>query len=271
MMVSCSRMKNRKASNFCSLTQSVGFVCSGLITWCCTIQRCYLTVPEEDLISLLDWHITVMNCYSEPNKKCLESHRVHAINWDRLLKGKEKLRRRDNTIKSSLSGAEVEHRLLIFSFTSLPFSLNPPCLKDRCNMIVSTCLVSFLRLIDFLVSLYHIYWQPESPLEALVSKLDFQRKGPEFHPAYLPCRKTVQSLMLSQEWGIIKQKIQSFCHQEFLFQAKHLMAILIFWLLKWTKPWTWTQIQSKLEQSVPCHTPKKHLYLKSFLIPSVPS
>lgn len=212
--------KNGKASNFCSLTQSVGFVCSGLITWCCTILRCYLTVPVEDLISLWDWHIAVMNCYSEPSKKCLQSHRVHANYWNRLLRREERVRERETTMKSSLSGAEIifelEHGLLIFTFafSFVPFSLNPPCSKHWCNMIVSIWLVSFLRLIDFLVSLYRIRWQPESPSETLVPKLDFQRKGPGFHPAYLPCGNAVQSLLSSQEQGVRKQQIQSFCHHE---------------------------------------------------------
>lgn len=150
----------------------------------------------------------------------------------------------------------------------MPFSLNLLCLKDCCNIIVSTCLVSFLRLIDFSVSLYRIHWQPESPLETLVPKLEFRKKGPGFHPDYPSCRKAVQSLCHPKSKGT-EQKIQSFCHQEFLFQVKHFMAILIF-LPKQTKPWPWIEIQSELERSVPCHSPTKQLYMKSFLIPPIP-
>ena len=223
MMVLCACMKNGKTSDFCSLTQSVGFVCSGLITWCCTTLRCYLTVPEEDLISLLDWHITVISCHSEPSKNCLQSRRVHANYWDRLLRGKERVSEREATMKSALLGAEIifelEYGLLIFTFTFsfVPFSWNPPWLKHCCNVIASTWLVAFLRLIDFLVSLYRIRWQPELPSETLVPKLNFQRKGPGFHLAYLPCGKAVHSLMSSREQGIKKQQIQSFCHHELLF------------------------------------------------------
>lgn len=135
MTVLCALLKNGKTSHFCSLTQSVGFVCSGLITWCCTTPRRYLTVPEEDLVSLLDWHFTGISCHSESSKNRLQSHRVRANYWDKLLRGKEGVR----------EGETILRGLLIFAFTFslVPSSLSPPRLKHCCNVAVATWLDTY--------------------------------------------------------------------------------------------------------------------------------
>lgn len=174
-------------------------------------------------------------------------------------------------MKSALSGAEIifelEHELQTFTFpfSFVPFSLNPPCLKHCCNMIISTRLVSFLRLIDFLVSSYHIHWQPELPSETLVPKLDFQRNGPCFHLAYLPCGKAVQSLMSSREQGIRKTA------------NSILLSPWIISFSRWSSQWpAWSAScpneqshgsDSRLEwtgRSVPCHAPTQRGTQRAF-------
>lgn len=82
----------------------------------------FLTVPEVDLLSLLDWHITVINCYTEPSKWGLQSHRLHGNYCDRSLKGKEKLQWEESALTEAEIGFEEEHGI---PFLLLPSAFYP--------------------------------------------------------------------------------------------------------------------------------------------------